>query len=72
MEPGERGGALPPKSSVCPVNRAISCFNKHIYWEYFRFSVVSLLALSHRAVGQSGRRKETRRTTRRGENTSGR
>ena len=50
---GERGGALPPRSSVCPVNRAISCFNKHIYWEYFRFSVVSQGALSQRAVGQS-------------------
>ena len=72
MAPGERGGALPPRSSVCPVNRAISCFNKHIYWEYFRFSVVSQGALSQRAVGQSGRRKVTRQTTRSGENTQGR
>ena len=72
VEPGERGGALPPRSSVCPVSRAISCFNKHIYWEYFCFSVVSLLALSHRTVGLFGRRKATRRTTRRGENTRGR
>ena len=72
MEPEERRGALPPKSSVCPVNRAISCFNKHIYWECFSFSVESLSALSHRTVGQSGRRKATRRTTRCRENTRGR
>ena len=71
MAPGERGGAL-PRSSVCPVNRAISCFNKLIYWEYFRFSVVSQGALSQRAIGPSGRRKATRQTTRRGENTQGR
>ena len=72
VEPEERRGALPPRSSVCPVNRAISCFNKHIYWECVSFSVVSLSALSHRTVGQSRRRKATRRTTRCRENTRGR
>ena len=41
---GERGGTLPPSNFVRPVNKAISCFNKHIYGEYLRCSVVSEFA----------------------------
>ena len=37
---GERGGTTPQTDSVPSVDRAISCFNKHIYRRHFRQSVV--------------------------------
>ena len=39
---GERGGTTPQTDSVPSVDRAISCFNKHIYRRHFRQSVVKM------------------------------
>ena len=48
---GARGGALPTNGYVRSANRAISCFNKHIYRVAFSLFVGSLFALVQNAKG---------------------